>query len=100
MNRFGRADVLRILHITAQQLAGWQRAGLVPNSDDFTFFDLIQLRKVRELRSKRVRPAVIRQSLLAMQRPLFAELSKRTWDDVAADYIEVMRSTRRTPVIA
>ncbi len=68
MNRFGRADVLRILHITAQQLAGWQRAGLVPNSDDFTFFDLIQLRKVRELRAKRVRPAVIRQSLLAMQR--------------------------------
>jgi glycosyltransferase involved in cell wall biosynthesis len=41
-----------------------------------------------------------RQSLLAMQRPLFAELSKRTWDDVAADYIEVMRSTRRTPVTA
>ena len=28
MNRFCRADVLRILHITARQLAGWQRAGL------------------------------------------------------------------------
>jgi glycosyltransferase involved in cell wall biosynthesis len=36
-----------------------------------------------------------RQSLLAMQRPLFAELSKRTWNDVASDYIAVMSSARR-----
>jgi len=66
MNRYCRADVLRILHITANQLAGWQRAGLVPVSDTFTFFDLIQLRKIRDLRAKRVRPAVIRESLQAM----------------------------------
>ncbi len=68
MNRFGRADVLRILHITPRQLAGWQRAGLAPISEDFSFYDLIQLKKVRDLRSKRVRPAVIRESLQAMQR--------------------------------
>lgn len=66
MNRFGRADVLRILHITASQLAGWQRAGLAPVSDSFSFLDLIQLKKVRDLRAKRVRPAVIRESLRAM----------------------------------
>ena len=68
MNRFCRADILRILHITPKQLSGWQRAGLVPVSDDFSFFDLIQLKKIRDLRAKRVRPAVIRESLLAMRK--------------------------------
>jgi tetratricopeptide (TPR) repeat protein len=68
MNRFARTDVLRILHITAKQLAGWQRAGLVPISESFSFFDLLQLKKVRDLRAKRVRPAVIRESLQAMQK--------------------------------
>ena len=68
MNRFCRADVLRILHISANQLAGWQKAGLVPISETFTFYDLIQLKKIRDLRAKRVRPAVIRESLQAMQK--------------------------------
>ncbi len=68
MNRFARADVLRILHITAKQLVGWQRAGLVPIADTFSFFDLLQLKKIRDLRAKRVRPAVIRESLEAMQK--------------------------------
>jgi tetratricopeptide (TPR) repeat protein len=68
MNRFCRADVLRILHITPKQLAGWQRAGLVTISDQFSFFDLVQLQKVRDLRAKRVSSAVIRESLTAMQK--------------------------------
>jgi tetratricopeptide (TPR) repeat protein len=68
MNRFTRADVLRILHITASQLAGWQRAGLSPVSDTFTFFDLLQFKKIRDLRAQRVRPAAIRESLQAMRK--------------------------------
>ena len=68
MNRFCRADVLRILHITARQLSGWQRAGLASISDEFSFFDLIQLKKVRDLRAKRVRATVIRESLVAMRK--------------------------------
>jgi len=68
MNRFCRSDILRILHITPKQLSGWQRAGLAPVSDDYSFFDLIQLKKVRDLCAKRVRPAVIRESLVAMQK--------------------------------
>jgi TPR repeat/Tetratricopeptide repeat len=67
MNRFCRSDILRILHITPKQLSGWQRAGLVPVSDDFTFLDLIQLKQVRDLRAKQVRPAVIRESMVAMR---------------------------------
>lgn len=68
MNYYCRADVLRILHISAKQLAGWQKAGLAPISETFTFYDLVQLKKIRDLRAKRVRPAVIRESLQAMQK--------------------------------
>lgn len=68
VNRYHRADVLRILHITGQQLAQWQKAGLVATGDSFSFFDLIQLKKIRDLRAKRVPSAVIRESLEAMQR--------------------------------
>ena len=66
--RYGRADVLRILHITARQLAGWQRAGLAPVSEEFSFADLQQIKQIRDLCAKRVRPAMIRESLQAMQR--------------------------------
>lgn len=66
MERYQRAHVLRILRITARQLAGWEKAGLIPVTDSYSFFDLLQLRKLHELRSKRVRPAVIRESLQAM----------------------------------
>lgn len=68
VNRYHRADVLRILRITGQQLAQWQKAGLVASGDSFSFFDLLQIKKVRDLRAKRVRPAVIRESLEAMQK--------------------------------
>ena len=58
--------MLRILRITARQLAQWQKAGLAADSEHYSFFDLLQLKKVRDLRAKRVRPAVIRASLQAM----------------------------------
>jgi tetratricopeptide (TPR) repeat protein len=47
-------------------LAQWQKAGLAADSDPYSFFDLLQLKKVRDLRAKRVRSAVIRESLQAM----------------------------------
>jgi tetratricopeptide (TPR) repeat protein len=65
---YHRADVLRILRITGQQLAQWQRAGLVRAGEVFSFFDLLQLKKIRDLRAKNVRPAVIRASLDAMMK--------------------------------
>ena len=68
VHRYQRADVLRILRITSRQLAQWQKAGLVAAGDSFSFFDLLQLRKIRDLRAKRVRPAVILESLMAMQK--------------------------------
>ncbi len=66
MDPYRRTDVLRILRITGRQLTQWQKAGLVAASESYSFFDLLQLKKVRDLRAKRVRPAAIRQSLQAM----------------------------------
>lgn len=66
MHSYRREDVLRILRISARQLAQWQKAGLAADSEHFSFFDLLQLKKVRDLRAKRVRPAAIRASLQAM----------------------------------
>jgi tetratricopeptide (TPR) repeat protein len=68
MNRYHRADVLRILHISAKQLGGWEKAGLLTPSETYSFFDLIQVKKVRDLRERKVRPAMIRESLQAMQK--------------------------------
>ena len=68
MNRYGRSDVLRILRITARQLSGWEKSGLIAPADDYSFFELLQLKKLRDLRAKKVRPAVIRESLMAMQK--------------------------------
>ena len=67
MERYHREDVLRILRITARQLAGWEKVGLFPVKDFYSFFDLLQIKKLRDLRAKRVRSAVIRDSLRAMQ---------------------------------
>ncbi|HVO80622.1 MAG TPA: tetratricopeptide repeat protein [Terriglobales bacterium] len=49
-------------------MAGWERAGLVGAADSYSFFDLLQVKKVRDLCARKVRPAVIRQSLDAMQK--------------------------------
>jgi len=68
VERYARADVLRILRITARQLAAWERAGLIAASESYSFVELLQLRKLGELSARRVRPGKIRESLEAMQR--------------------------------
>ncbi len=66
--RYRREDLLRILRLTARQLASWEKAGLVAAAETYSFFDLLQIKKVRDLCARKVRPAVIRQSLEAMQK--------------------------------
>jgi len=68
MDQFGRPDVLRLLHLSPRQLAAWQRAGLVPICETFSWNDFLQVKKVRDLLAHRVRPGAIRQSLQAMQK--------------------------------
>lgn len=66
MERYLRAEVIRILRISPRQLAGWERAGLIAVAESYSFYDLLQIKKLSELRAKKVRPAAIRASLDAM----------------------------------
>jgi tetratricopeptide (TPR) repeat protein len=65
---YSRADLLRILHITPRQLANWERIGLLATSEQYTFSDLLEIKKIRDLCAMRVRPTVIRRSLDAMRK--------------------------------
>ena len=67
MNPFSRQDALRILRIHPKQLRGWERSGLIAPSDSYSFQDLVQLRKLRDLRSMRLSAASIRASVTAMR---------------------------------
>lgn len=67
MTLYDRADVLRILRIQNRQMQGWEKAGLVQASESYSFFDLLQIKKLRDLTAKRVRSAVIRKSLEEMR---------------------------------
>ncbi|MGB7549079.1 MAG: MerR family transcriptional regulator, partial [Terracidiphilus sp.] len=67
MTSYSRQDVLRILQISSHQLQGWERAGLVPSQQAFTFQDLGQLRTLRALREDDVSAASIRNSIVAMK---------------------------------
>ena len=65
---YSRADLLRILHLTPRQLANWERAGLIASAQTYSFSDLLEIKKVRDLCAMSVRPTVIRQSLDAMRK--------------------------------
>lgn len=67
MTSYSRQDVLRILQISSHQLQGWERAGLIPQQQSYTFQDLGQLRTLRALREDDVSAASIRHSILAMK---------------------------------
>ncbi|HEX8814196.1 MAG TPA: tetratricopeptide repeat protein [Terriglobales bacterium] len=68
MYQYTRSDVLRILRITLRQLTTWEKNGLITAAEGYSFFDLLQIKKVRDLCARKVRPAVIRESLAAMQK--------------------------------
>ncbi len=72
--RYGRADVLRIVGISARQLSGWEKAGLIAAAESYSFTELVQLSKLRSLRGH-VPSRVLQRTLQAcsnagMQNPL------------------------------
>jgi tetratricopeptide (TPR) repeat protein len=67
MTTYSRQDVLRIMQISARQLQGWERAGLISAKQSYSFQDLGQLRTVRGLREEAVPTASIRDSIVAMK---------------------------------
>jgi len=64
---YSRQDVLRILRIRLKQLCAWERSGLINQSETYSFQDLVQLRKLRDLRATRLSVANIRASIHAMR---------------------------------
>src|ERR1700759_5639252 len=89
VDRYGREDVLRILRVPSRQLATWQKAGLVSTSEDFSFEQLVQLRKLRDLTATRVSVKSITRSVAAMQvvagmaNPLLESVAVRSGSRVA-----------------
>ncbi len=67
VTQYNRQDVLRILRIRLKQLSSWERSGLIDQSDTYSFQDLVQLRKLRDLRATRLSVANIRASIHAMR---------------------------------
>ncbi|MGB9406074.1 MAG: tetratricopeptide repeat protein [Terracidiphilus sp.] len=67
MTSYSRQDVLRILQIGSRQLQGWERAGIIPQQQSYSFQDLGQLRILRALREEDVSVALIRHSIVAMR---------------------------------
>lgn len=67
MDKYGREDVLRILRVPSRQLSAWQKAGLVASAPEFSFEQLAQLRKLRDLTATRISVSRIRTSVAAMQ---------------------------------
>jgi tetratricopeptide (TPR) repeat protein len=65
---YTRVDLLRILRITPRQLANWERIGLATSAESYSFSDLLEIKKVRDLCAMNVRPTVIRESLDAMRK--------------------------------
>ena len=68
VSRYCREDVLRILRLPARQLAAWERAGLIESSEAYSFDELVQLRKLRDLAATRISVKSIRRSVDAMQK--------------------------------
>lgn len=68
VSRYCREDVLRILRLPVRQLVAWERAGLIGLSETYSFGELAQLRKLRDLTATRISVKSIRRSVDAMQK--------------------------------
>jgi len=66
--QYSREDLVRILRVSARHLLAWEKAGLLAPAESYTFFDLLQVKKVRDLCARHVRPVEIRESLTAMRK--------------------------------
>ena len=66
--RYSRKDAARILRVPVQQIAAWQRAGLLPAEHGFAF--LSGVRQLRDLRRSRISAKSLRSSVEVMRRTL------------------------------
>jgi len=67
VTRYTRQDVLRILRLPPTLLTSWERSGIFPAAEDYSFADLSRLRVLQDLTSRRLSVTSIRASIQAMQ---------------------------------
>ncbi len=67
MSVYCRRDVLRIFGLREQQLRLWERNGLIASAESYSFQDLGQVRKLRELGACRISASSIREAVCAMR---------------------------------
>jgi tetratricopeptide (TPR) repeat protein len=68
--QYQRADVRRMLHLSERQLRSWERLGLVPAAEIYSFRDLIALRTIGELRVRRIPLRKIGRALDSLKQKL------------------------------
>ncbi len=68
MSRYCREDVVRILRLPARQFAAWVKAGLIARSDDYSFDEMVKLRKLRDLAETKISVQNIVRSEEAMRK--------------------------------
>ena len=68
MSRYCREDVLRILRLPVKQLASWEKAGLIASSENYSFDEMVKLRKLRDLSATKISVKSIQRSVVAMQK--------------------------------
>ena len=65
---FSRGDLARILRLPERQIVAWQRAGLMPEAESYSFADLTHLKRLQQLKATRMSAKSIRNSVTAMQK--------------------------------
>ena len=75
---FSRAETLRLLKVTAKQLAGWESQKLVPARETYGFKDLLALRTIIKLRQARRPVAQIGRAVEALSTKLAGEMNPLT----------------------
>ncbi|HJT88048.1 MAG TPA: tetratricopeptide repeat protein [Bryobacteraceae bacterium] len=67
---FSRADVRRQFGLSERQLQSWERRALLPETESYSFSDLIAIRAIVELRAKGFRSPEIARAVEALRRKL------------------------------
>lgn len=67
---YDRDEVCRLLSLQERSLTQWEEHGFIPRLERYSFRDLVALRTLKELRSKRVRPERIRMVLASLRQKL------------------------------
>ncbi len=77
---YTREDVCRLLKIENRQLKSWERQELIPELVQYSFSDLLTLKRLMRLREQNAHPRVVRQALHSLRD--FLKESPDQGDDV------------------